>query len=212
MCMIKLWLESLIFCVFAFIITGCTSHRHAVSSSHEPYILSKTDTVSSSADLPLYRGQPPFSSAFNNEKYAARLPQKIDNPGHQKIIIVDPKIFAWGAYDEDGNFVRGGMATAGADYCKDTDEACRTKIGTFRIYSLGDVDCVSSKYPVGKGGSLMPYCMFFHKGLSLHGSPDQMMLSEKHISHGCVRLRIPDAEWLRYNFVDIGTKVVVEPY
>ncbi|HSW70413.1 MAG TPA: L,D-transpeptidase family protein, partial [Gammaproteobacteria bacterium] len=31
-------------------------------------------------------------------------------------------------------------------------------------------------------------------------------------SHGCVRLKVQDAEWLRFNFVSIGTKVVVLPY
>ena len=76
---------------------------------------------------------------------------------------------------------------------------------------MGNEDCKSRTYPIPKGGSLMPYCMFFNNGQSLHGSPDQMMV-EQNISHGCVHMRIPDAEWLRYNFARVGTKVVIMPY
>jgi lipoprotein-anchoring transpeptidase ErfK/SrfK len=53
--------------------------------------------------------------------------------------------------------------------------------------------------------------MYFSGGEALHGSPDNTLV-EDNISHGCVRLRIADAEWLRYNFVSVGTKVVVKPY
>jgi lipoprotein-anchoring transpeptidase ErfK/SrfK len=27
-----------------------------------------------------------------------------------------------------------------------------------------------------------------------------------------VRMHVSDAEWLRYNFVNVGTKVIVKPY
>jgi hypothetical protein len=159
--------------------------------------------------LPLYQGQAPYSTAFNNAKYAARIPSSIDT--HEKMILVDPSSFAWGAYDQYGQLVRGGIATAGADFCADEGKPCRTNSGSFRIFSLGNADCISRTYPIGKGGSIMPYCMFFNKGQSLHGTPDQMM-TEQHLSHGCVRMRIPDAEWVRNNFAEIGTKVVVLPY
>jgi lipoprotein-anchoring transpeptidase ErfK/SrfK len=161
-------------------------------------------------NLPLYHGAAPFSAQFNEQKYAARMPQQID-AGSEKVIIVNPRIYAWGAYDATGQLVKAGIAASGADYCTDIKKACRTKVGTFRIYSLGDETCVSRTYPIGKGGSLMPYCMFFYKGLSLHGSPDQM-LAEMNTSHGCVHMRIPDIEWLRYNFVKNGTKVIILPY
>ncbi|MDX1902307.1 MAG: L,D-transpeptidase [Gammaproteobacteria bacterium] len=163
-----------------------------------------------SSQLPLFQGQPPYSSSFNESGSYHMLPQVL-NTGGKKTILVDPSAFSWGAYDEEGNLVRVGIATAGADYCPDEGKPCRTHPGKFRIYSLGDASCVSKTYPIGEGGALMPYCMFFNGGQSLHGVPDQM-LSKQHLSHGCVRLRIPDAEWLRYSFADMNTQVIVRSY
>jgi lipoprotein-anchoring transpeptidase ErfK/SrfK len=53
--------------------------------------------------------------------------------------------------------------------------------------------------------------MFFNNGEALHGSPDNTVI-EANVSHGCVRMRIQDAEWMRENFADIGTTVIVLPY
>jgi lipoprotein-anchoring transpeptidase ErfK/SrfK len=61
------------------------------------------------------------------------------------------------------------------------------------------------------GGAPMPYCMFFNRNQALHGSPDHEVV-DGNISHGCVRMHVPEAEWLRYNFVHVGTKVIVRPY
>ena len=55
----------------------------------------------------------------------------------------------------------------------------------------------------------MPYCMFFNGGQALHGSPGGVMLGNE--SHGCVRMFVSDAEWLRYEFVD-WPEVIVLPY
>jgi len=165
---------------------------------------------SNDSDLPLFHGQAPYNSSFDERRYASALPDTYPASG-TKTILVDPSVHAWAAYDETGNFVRGGMATAGAEFCQDEGRPCKTNAGTFRIYSMGDADCVSRTFPLGEGGALMPYCMFFNNGQSLHGSPDQMMVAAN-ISHGCVHLRIPDAQWLRSNFADIGTRVVVMPY
>ena len=140
--------------------------------------------------------------------YASRLPQNISASG-EKLIVVDPKIHVWGAYTESGKLIRAGLATAGAKWCSDIGRPCRTKTGVFRIHSLGDSDCISSLYPVGEGGAPMPYCMFFNGGQGLHGSDH---LSEANLSHGCVRISVNDAEWLRYNFAKVGTKVVIQPY
>lgn len=57
----------------------------------------------------------------------------------------------------------------------------------------------------------MPYCMFFHNGQALHGVPPHEV-GEGNYSHGCVRMHVADAEWIRYNFADVGTKVVVKSY
>lgn len=136
----------------------------------------------------------------------------------EKTIIVDPQLYAWGAYDSDGTLVRWGPATAGSAWCRDIGRSCRTKAGSFRIYSMGSSNCISSKFPLPDGGAPMPYCMFFNGGQALHGSPGQVRAGN--LSHGCVRLFVQDAEWLRYEFVEPssesndykGTKVIVLPY
>jgi hypothetical protein len=146
------------------------------------------------------------------------LPAHID-PLTEKLIIVDPRIHAWGAYDANGNLVRTGLATAGSDWCRDLHRPCHTKVGIFRIYSLGSRGCISHKFPLPYGGAPMPYCMYFNGGQALHGSPDHEVVYGN-ISHGCVRLHVKDAEWLRFNFVDgpdasnhyQGTLVIVKPY
>lgn len=181
----KIWRGCFFLCLSSFFLNACSNNRSYSSSNEYPY-----------------------SSHYDESKYSSRMPSTISSGG--KVIVVDAKLFAWGAY-QDGKFVRGGIANAGANYCPDKGGSCRTTIGTFRIYSMGDVNCASKIYPIPKGGALMPYCMYFYNGESLHGSPDHM-LSENNISHGCIHMRIPDAEWLRYNFASVGTKVVIQPY
>lgn len=152
------------------------------------------------------------SSQDDNDKYgsvSSRLPQQIASPG-EKLIVVDPHVHAWGAYSSNGELLRSGIATAGKRWCPDIDRPCRTAVGSFRIYSLGSFNCVSHKFPVEKGGGApMPYCMFFNGGQGLHGSYEVV---DGNASHGCVRLHVDDAEWLRFNFANIGTKVIVKSY
>jgi len=140
--------------------------------------------------------------------FADRMPQRIDTSG-EKVILVDPRVHAWGAYGADGNLIRAGVATAGGYYCPDVRRACKTKAGTFRIQSLGARGCKSSIYPRPRGGAPMPYCMFFNKNQGLHGS---YQVIDGVGSHGCVRMKVEDAEWVRFNFATVGTKVIVRPY
>jgi hypothetical protein len=155
----------------------------------------------------------PLADIFNYSPF----PLAIEAP-EEKVVVIDLAQNAWGAYDEDGSLVRWGPATGGRDQCSDSDESCRTKEGTFRIYSLGSSNCVSTKFPLPDGGAPMPYCMFFNGGQALHGSPKGVIRGNE--SHGCVRLYVSDAEWLRYDFVEgpdaynnyRGTKVIVKPY
>lgn len=195
----QLWQKGFLFTLISLAVmttlTGCADQATEMANNN-------------TTGFPDYHGQAPYSNSYNEAKFASLLPQNINSK--EKTIVVDPKVYAWGAYDS-GKLIRAGIASAGADYCEDEGRPCRTSVGTFHIYSLGNEDCISHQYPVGQGGSLMPYCMFFHQGESLHGSPDQMM-AENNISHGCVHMRIPDVEWLRYNFAQVGTKVVVLPY
>lgn len=146
----------------------------------------------------------------------APLPGYMQTHG-EKLILVDPREHYWGAYSSNGKLVRWGIASAGSDWCRDTERSCRTKTGSFRIYSLGESDCISSKFPLPDGGAPMPYCMYFSNGQAIHGSTETVLENE---SHGCVRLHIDEAKWLRYHFVERpsvnnhyqGTRVVVTPY
>jgi lipoprotein-anchoring transpeptidase ErfK/SrfK len=141
-------------------------------------------------------------------RFTSSMPDQLSGHG-EKVIVVDPSIHAWGAYSASGQLLRSGMATAGGNWCPDIHRSCRTKSGTFRIQTLGNGSCYSRKYPVGRGGAPMPYCMFFNGGQGLHGS---YQVVPRNVSHGCVRLHVDDAEWIRYNFAGIGTKVIVRSY
>lgn len=142
----------------------------------------------------------------------APLPQKIQTTG-EKQIVVDPAQHVWGAYNTSGKLIRWGIASAGSDVCADTGQFCRTKVGSFRIHSLGSEACASNKYD----GASMPYCMYFNGSDAIHGS-DHVEFSN--ISHGCVRVHVDDAKWLRFSFAEgptatnqyRGTLVIIKPY
>jgi lipoprotein-anchoring transpeptidase ErfK/SrfK len=174
-------------------------------------IMQRSPRQHSQAMYPVYhrknRTNRVVSESSDNDVYSSGLPSHIST--HEKVIIVDPNVHAWGAY-ANGTLIRSGLATAGSTWCSDIGRPCKTKTGVFRVYSLGGEDCVSSIYPIEEGGGApMPYCMYFNGSQGLHGS-DHVVRGN--ISHGCVRMRVGDAEWLRYNFVNIGTKVIVRPY
>ncbi len=145
---------------------------------------------------------------YHGSSYGGSMPGQISSSG-EKVIIIDPRIHEFGAYDANGNLLRSGTVTAGGSWCPDIHRSCRTRSGTFRIYTLGSESCRSHKYPLPRGGAPMPYCMFFNGNQGLHGS---YQVVRGNVSHGCVRLHVGDAEWIRYNFARIGTKVVVRPY
>lgn len=154
-----------------------------------------------------------YSAARFDTDYSSRLPQTYNTEG-KKTVVVDPQAHVWGAYSADGELIKSGLATAGGVQCPPDDPnepTCKTSIGKFKITRMGDGECVSKVYPRPQGGGLMPYCMYFNKGQALHGSPDNTVI-EDNVSHGCVRMRIQDAEWVRKNFAELGTTVVVLPY
>lgn len=157
------------------------------------------------AAIPGLHKHPATTKSVN---YAARMPSSIAPMG-EKVIIVNPNVHAFGAYDANGNLVRGGLATAGGNWCPDIHRRCHTRAGSFRIQSLGSASCKSTIYPLPRGGAPMPYCMFFNGNQGLHGSYNVV---DGNVSHGCVRLHVDDAEWIRFNFAHIGTKVVVKSY
>lgn len=127
----------------------------------------------------------------------------------KKVFIFDPSELSWFAYDESGDLVGSGRASGGRGYCPDVGRSCRTPSGTFSVKSKGGPGCTSSKYPIGRGGAPMPYCMFFHGGYAIHGSYD---VPNRNASHGCIRVEPEDARWLSHEFMDIGTTVIVRSY
>lgn len=144
-------------------------------------------------------------------------PLQIQSNEPVKQIIVDQDKLAWGAYNEQGRLVKWGPVSSGSDRCSDNSSpTCRTQPGIYRVYSKESKDCKSGVFPLGRGGAKMPYCMYFHKGLALHGSDD---IPGYRASHGCIRMFTRDAQWLNLNFVDLsnegnqylGTKVIVRP-
>ena len=134
-------------------------------------------------------------------------PYYVEPTGH-KLIKIDLNVFAFAAYNEDGDLVFWGPATGGRDHCEDSDESCRSAIGKFKIYRIQGELCESSKYPLETdGGAPMPYCMHYFKGYAIHGST---LMGFRNMSQGCVRLFYGDAKWLNEHFIKYGTRVIVQ--
>lgn len=136
------------------------------------------------------------------------LPRQIDAPG-EKIIMVSLNDLAFGAYNSDGSLEFWGPISGGKGYCPDTGKRCRSPAGNFAIYSKRGGGCVSSKFPIGRGGAPMPYCMFFHGGFAMHGSYE---VPGYNASHGCIRMFVNDAQWLNTEFTagEHGVPVIIK--
>jgi len=76
--------------------------------------------------------------------------------------------------------------------------------GRFRIYSKYRSTTMAGP---GYRYTNVPYVMFFHRGYSIHGCYWHNNFGQP-MSHGCVNMRIIDAQWL-YNWAPVGTLVVV---
>jgi lipoprotein-anchoring transpeptidase ErfK/SrfK len=79
-----------------------------------------------------------------------------------------------------------------------------TVTGSYKIYVK-----YLSVTMTGPGYNLpnVPYTMYFYKGYGIHGTYWHHNFGVP-MSHGCVNLSIPDAEWL-YNWASVGTVVNV---
>ncbi|MHB1947641.1 MAG: L,D-transpeptidase [Gammaproteobacteria bacterium] len=139
----------------------------------------------------------PTSEDGNPMDYSP-FPKTIDPPG-EKTIFVSIHNLAFGAYDSDGTLLYWGPISSAKGYCPDIGHGCHTPTGKFKIQYKEDESCVSTKFPVGRGGAPMPYCMYFHGGFALHGSYEVPGYND---SHGCVRMFVNDARWLNEEFTD----------
>ncbi len=128
--------------------------------------------------------------------------------GKGRTFVFDPRRLRWYAY-EGGRLIKSGRASGGAGYCADVKRRCRTPVGNFKVNRKGAASCKSSKFPLGRGGAPMPYCMFFYKGFAIHGSYD---VPNQNVSHGCIRVEPAAASWLSKHFMRIGTRVKVRSY
>lgn len=126
-------------------------------------------------------------------------------PTQANMIKVDLSDLAWGAYNQSGQLINWGPISGGMNYCPAIKRGCKTITGTYKIYRKQGAGCKSSKYPLPRGGAPMPYCMHFHGGYALHGSPT---VPGHHASHGCVRMFTEDAQWLNQNFIHVGSTIV----
>lgn len=120
-------------------------------------------------------------------------------------ILIDLSDQAFAAYDVYGILIHWGPVSSARGYCPDVNRGCHTPTGSYYIFAKGSKYCVSSKYPIPRGGAPMPFCMFFRGGFALHGSYD---LPGYNASHGCIRMLYDDAEWLNKDFTN-GTKTKV---
>lgn len=81
-----------------------------------------------------------------------------------------------------------------------------TVTGQFRIWiKLTATDMSGPGYYLRN----VPYTMYFYGGYALHGTYWHNNFGTP-MSHGCVNLRTPDAEWL-FHFASVGTLVNIHP-
>jgi len=79
-----------------------------------------------------------------------------------------------------------------------------TVVGQFRIWiKLRYDDMAGPGYYIED----VPFVMYFYLGYGLHGAPWHNNFGQR-MSHGCVNLSVPEAEWL-FGYADVGTLVNV---
>lgn len=158
--------------------------------------------------LLLLTGSLACSSSFAGSHYMPA-GEKSLNLASNGTFIFNPRSHSWKAVSSSGKVIRSGRASGGKGYCPDIKRSCRTPVGSYSVSHKEGASCRSSRYPIGKGGSPMPYCMFFSKNYAVHGSYN---VPNHNASHGCIRVTPSDAKWLYQNFMHSGTSVIVKSY
>lgn len=124
----------------------------------------------------------------------ANAPQPTISSGKQIIVkLSEQKVYAY----ENGQLLRHFVVSTGLP-------ATPTVQGDFSIYIK-----YNSQRMVGPGYDLpgVPWVMYFYQGYGLHGTYWHNNFGSP-MSHGCVNMRTPEAEWL-YAWAPIGTAVRV---
>ncbi|MEP6984739.1 MAG: LysM peptidoglycan-binding domain-containing protein [Chloroflexota bacterium] len=140
-------------------------------------------------------------AAANNVPAAPPTPQFVPDPptiyvGRQVVVdLSDQMVYAY----QDGVLVRSLRVSTGLP-------GSETVLGDYKVYHM-----LESQRMVGPGYDLpgVPYVMYFYQGYALHGTYWHHNFGHP-MSHGCVNMPTPEAEWFYENFVEIGTPVHVE--
>ena len=138
----------------------------------------------------------------NRPVYPISGPQPFDyardgplRPPKQIVVrLNEQRVYAY----ENGRLVRSVLASTGLP-------ATPTVTGEYAVYHK-----VPSQTMSGPGYYLpgVPYVMYFYEGYGLHGTYWHNNFGQP-MSHGCVNLPTPEAEWF-YNWAEIGTPVIVQ--
>jgi lipoprotein-anchoring transpeptidase ErfK/SrfK len=117
-----------------------------------------------------------------------------DVDGKQILVVLsEQKVYAY----ENGELLREFVVSTGLP-------ATPTVRGDFHIYIKYEAQRMT-----GPGYDLpnVPWVMYFYRGYGLHGTYWHENFGNP-MSHGCVNMRTPEAEWL-YNWAPVGTPVKV---
>lgn len=116
--------------------------------------------------------------------------------GKQVVVdLSDSRVYAY----QDGMLLRDVLVSTGLP-------ATPTVTGDFKIYVKYGAQTMS-----GPGYYLpdVPYVMYFYQGYALHGTYWHSNWGNP-MSHGCVNMPTPEAEWFFTSFVEVGTPVRVQ--
>lgn len=119
----------------------------------------------------------------------------------EKMITVDTgsqRLYAW----ENGQIQNEFIVSTGMRYTP-------TIKGSFKVRRKVDLQDMKGYYPPYEPYYIknVPHVMYFYGAYAIHGTHWHNSFGYR-ASHGCVNLKLADAEWL-YNWAHIGTRVEV---
>lgn len=163
--------------------------------------LSNADQIYAGQTLTIPGVSAPASNTSDPSVAVPAAPQFVPDPptiyvGKQVVVdLSDQMVYAY----QDGVLVRSLRVSTGLP-------GSPTVLGDYKVYHM-----LESQRMVGPGYDLpgVPYVMYFYQGYALHGTYWHNNFGHP-MSHGCVNMPTPEAQWFYENFVEIGTPVHVE--